>query len=74
METQQKQISPLAEKRMLFFNLKKQMIGRRAYSDSFRGTVSKIRAQGRQVLPAIQPPRYVNQAYIDRVTFEISAC
>lgn len=73
METQ-KQISPLAEKRILFFNLKKQMIGRRAYSDSVRGSVYKIREQIRQPLFTIQPPRYVDQAYIDRVTFEISAC
>jgi hypothetical protein len=72
METQ-KQISPLAEKRMLFFNLKKQMIGRRAYSDSVRGSVYKIREQIRQPLVTIQPPRF-DQAYIDRVTFEISAC
>ena len=43
MEVQYKEISPLAEKRILFFSLKKQMIGRRAYSDSVRSFVSKIR-------------------------------
>lgn len=28
--------SPLTEKRMIFFSLRKEMIGRRAYSDSVR--------------------------------------
>jgi hypothetical protein len=68
METQQKQISPLAEKRILFFSLKKQMIGRRAYSDSVRGTVSKLRDKTRVPMP------FVTQKQIDRAMFEISAC
>ncbi len=29
-------VSPLAMKRIIFFSLRKQMIGRRAYSDSIR--------------------------------------
>lgn len=41
-----KVFSPLAEKRFIFFQIRKEMIGRRAYSDSIRFTKAVTNRRG----------------------------
>ena len=62
--------SPLAEKRIIFFMLKKQMIGRRAYTDSIYSPTSVV-----GVLPPSPPqsPKRPSTAEIELKSRTISA-
>jgi hypothetical protein len=74
-------LSPLAEKRIILFTVKKQMIGRRAYSDSiFKKTrhtiVGQNEEQNSSHSSASSSPRNITptQAEIDHKSAYVDAC
>ena len=67
-------LSPLAEKRIILFTVKKQMIGRRAYSDSIYNK-TKPTVIGRYEEQQSSSPRYMpTQAEIHYKTLTVGAC
>jgi hypothetical protein len=67
------QVSPLAEKRVISYLLKKQMIGRRAYTDSAQTVLFKIKAENRN--GSLQQEKgKPSQKYIESIAFEVFAC
>ena len=80
------QISPLAEKRVLSFLLRKQMIGRRAYTDSAQTVLIKMKSENRngygvgpqkpkeKTQKQRQQEQSDTQKYIETVAFEVFAC
>lgn len=73
-------LSPLAEKRIILFTVKKQMIGRRAYSDSiFKKTkhtiVGLYEEQNSSPSSASSSPRYTpTAAEVEQKAYTINAC
>ena len=70
-------LSPLAEKRIILFTVKKQMIGRRAYSDSIykKTKLTTIGRYEEQHSSPLSSPRYTpSQAELEYKALTVGAC
>jgi hypothetical protein len=80
-------VSPSAEKRVTISMIRKELIGRRAYSDSIYGRkTNRVTENGLHTLSSISSssssstssPRYevheVSSAELEKMAFEVSAC
>ncbi len=70
-------LSPLVEKRLLFFSARKSLIGRRAYSDSIytkqKQGVAIVRPMTAAPLEEVTTPSPTNKELLE-IAFTVSAC
>ena len=70
--------SPLAEKRVIFSTVKKQMIGRRAYTDSFCRKTTQVyksaSSSSSSTSSSPKPPTSPTAGELLEMAFSVSAC